>query len=229
MCTDYRKVNYCTKTDTFPKPRIDDSRDKIGQSKFVSKFDLLKGFWQIPLSEKAKEISALVTPDGLFQYKVKNSPATFQRLVNKVSSGLDGVAAYIDDVIIYRDTWEEHLRIIRTFFDRLSEFQLTVNLNKSEFCHGTLTFLCHVVGQGQVKPIFAKVQAINDFPEPSSKKQLLRFLGMAGYYRNFCNNFSSVSVPLTDLLTKNCKFVWNENCQNCYENFKPMLINAPVL
>ena len=119
---------------------------------------------------------------------MKNSPATFQRLVNMVS-GLDGVGAYIGDVIIYNDTWEEHLRSIRSFFDRLSEFQLTVNLNKSEFCHGTLTYLGHVVGQGQVKPISAKIKAINDFPVPLSKKQLMRFLGMAGYYRKFCNNF----------------------------------------
>ena len=101
--------------------------------------DLSKGFWQSPLTEKAKEISAFVTPDGLFEYKVmpfgmKNLPATYQRLVNKVISGLDGVGAYIDDVIIYSDTWQEHLRLIRTFFDRLSEFQLTVNRNKSEFC-----------------------------------------------------------------------------------------------
>ena len=97
-------------------------------------------------------------------FGMKNSPATFQRLVNEVISGLDGVRAYIDDVIIYSDAWEEHLRLIRTFFHRLSEFQLTVNLDKSEFCHGTLTFLGHLAGQGQVKPIFAKVQAINDFP-----------------------------------------------------------------
>ena len=89
-------------------------------------------------------------------FGMKNTPATFQRLVNKVISGLNGVAAYIGDVIIYSDTWEAHLRLIRTFFDRLSEFQLTVNLNKSEFCHGTLTFLGHVVGQGQVKPNFCK-------------------------------------------------------------------------
>ena len=106
MCADYCKVNNCTKTYTFPIPSIDDCIDKIGRSKSVSKFDLLKGFWQIPLTEKVKEITAFVTPDGLLQDKVmpfgmKNSPATFQRLVNKVISGLDGVAAYIDDIIIY--------------------------------------------------------------------------------------------------------------------------------
>ena len=128
----------------------------------------------------------------------KNSPTTFQRLINKVIFG-HGVGAYINDVIIYSDTWEEHLRLIQSFFDRLSEFQLTVNLNKTEFCHGTLTFLGHVVGQGQVKSIFVKVQPMNDFPVSSSKKHLMRFLGMAGYYRKFCNNFSSMSASLTDL------------------------------
>ena len=87
MCTDYRKVNTVTKTDSFPVPRMDDYIDNIGQAKYVTKFDLLKGFWQIPLTDGAKEISAFVTPDGLFQYKVmpfgmKNSPAFFQRLIN---------------------------------------------------------------------------------------------------------------------------------------------------
>ena len=90
-------------------------------------------------------------------FGMKNSPATFQRPVNKVISGLDGVAAYIDDVINYSDPWEEHLRLIRTFFDRLSEFHLTVKLNKSDFCHGTLTFLGHVVGQVQVKQFLQNI------------------------------------------------------------------------
>ena len=89
MCTDYRKVNYVTKTDSFPIPRIDDCIDKVGNSKYVTKFDLLKGFWQVPLTDRAKEVSAFATPNGLHQYKVmpfgmKNSPATFQRLVNNV-------------------------------------------------------------------------------------------------------------------------------------------------
>ena len=157
-------------------------------------------------------------------FGMKNSPATFQRLVNKVISGLDGVGNYIDFVIISSNTWEEHLRLVRSFFDRLSEFQLTVNFNKREFCHGTLTYLSHVVGQGQVKPIFAKVQAFNDFPVPLNKKQLTGFLGMAGYYRKFCNNFSSMSAPLTNLLKKNCKFVWNETCQIPLKTLRRCLI-----
>ena len=125
LCTDYRKVNTVTKTDTYPIPRIDDCIDKIGNARYVSKFDLLKGFWQVALTERAKEISAFVTPDGLFQYKVmpfgmKNSPATFQRLINQVISGLTGCDAYIDDVIVYSETWSEHVEIMCKLFEKLS-------------------------------------------------------------------------------------------------------------
>ena len=132
MCTDYRKVMSVTKTDMFPIPRIDDCIDKVGKAKFVTKLDLLKGFLQVPLTDRAKEISAFVTPDGLYQYKVmpfgmKSLPASFQHLINKVIANLEGCEAYIDDVIIYSDTWEEHLRIIQEFFERLSRAMLTIN------------------------------------------------------------------------------------------------------
>ena len=145
MCTDYCKVNSVTKTDTFPIPRIDDCINNIGQAKYVTKFDLLKRFWQIPLTDRAKEISAFVIPDGVYQYKVmpfgmKNSPVTFQRLVNSLILNLVGCKAYIDDAIIFSEEWEQHLQTIKNFFDRPSEATLTVNLQKSEFCNANLTF-----------------------------------------------------------------------------------------
>ena len=234
MCTDYRKVNSVTKTDSFPIPRIDDCIDKVGNSKYVTKFDLLKGFWHVPLTDRAKEVSAFATPNGLYQYKVmpfgmKNSPATFQRLVNNVICGLDGCDAYIDDVIIYSDSWSDHLQRIRQFFDRLSKAKLTVNLAKTEFCHATVTFLGHLVGQGQVKPLEAKVNAISEFPVPKCKRQLMRFLGMAGYHRKFCKNFSGIAEPLTNLLKKSTKFKWNDKCQDAFDRLKAILKSAPVL
>ena len=123
MCTDYRKVNNITKSDTFPipVPQMDNCIDHIGNAKYVTKFDLLKGFWQVPLTDHAKEISAFITPSGLYQNKVmpfgmKNSPAMFQRLINSIVSDIDGCEAYIDNVIIYSETWEEHLAIIQLFF-----------------------------------------------------------------------------------------------------------------
>ena len=125
---------------------MDDCIANTGQAKFVTKFDLLKGFWKIPLTNRAKEISAFVTPDGLYQYKVmhfgmKNSPATFQRLINMKITGLDNCKAYIDDAIIYSEEWDQQIKTIREFFERLSKAKLTINLAKSEFCHATLTFL----------------------------------------------------------------------------------------
>ncbi|MDA3078826.1 RNA-directed DNA polymerase, partial [Campylobacter sp. JMF_06 NA1] len=217
----------------FPTLSIQSSILGIGNES-VTKFDLLKGFWQVPLTDRAKEISAFVTPDGLFQYKVmpfgmKNSPATFQRLINSILAGLDNCKAYIDDVIIYTETFDDHLRTIRAFFDRLTEAMLTINLEKSEFCHATLTFLGHVVGQGQVKPVDSKVQAISEFPKPNCKRQLMRFLGMAGYYRKFCSNFSVIAEPLTNLLRKGTKFVWNDRCQIAFDKLKAILKSTPVL
>jgi hypothetical protein len=234
MCTDYRKVNSVTKTDSYPIPRIDDCIDKVGKAKVVSKFDLLKGFWQVPLSERAKEVSAFVTPDGLFQYKVmpfgmKNSPATFQRIMNQVVSGLEGCETYIDDIVIYSETWEEHLEIMRKFFERLRKAGLTINLAKCEFGQATVTFLGHVVGQGQVKTIDAKIEAICNFPKPVTRKELMRFLGMAGYYRKFCPNFSTISDPLTRLLRKGQKFDWSLECDRAFDQLKAMLQSSPVL
>ena len=128
---------------------------------------------------------------------MKNSPATFQQLCR-----LDGCDAYIDDVIIYSDSWSDHLQRIRKFFDRLSTAKLTVNLAKTEYFHATVTFLGHFVGQGQVKPLEAKVNAISKFPVPKCKRQLMRFLHMAGYYRKICKNFSGIAEPLANLLKK---------------------------
>ena len=229
MCTDYRKLNNVTKADTYPIPRMDDCVDKIGTAKYVSKFDLLKRFWQIPLTDRAKEASAFVTSKRLYHDKVmpfgmRNSPATFQRLINSIIADIEGCEAYIDDVIIYSATWEEHIKIMRKFFKRLSEAKLTIN-----FGWGCVTYLGHVVGQGKVKPVNAKIDAISQFPRPTTKKHVMRFLGMAGYYRKFCPNFSAVTEPLTQLLRKNTQFIWTEPCQLAFEKLKAMLQSAPVL
>ena len=234
FCTDFRKVNSVTKPDTYPLPRIDDYIDKIGSAKLVSTYDLLKGYWQVPLTTRAKEISAFVTPHGLYQYKVlpfgmMNAPATFQRLMNQVIAGLENTEVYIDDIVIYSDTWKQHMEHTKALFDRLSQAKLTVNLSKSQIGKAKITFLGHEIGQGEVKPVNAKVEAIAHFPQPQTKKELMRFLGMAGYYRKFCRNFSDVVSPLTNLLAKNTKFVWNEECRLAFEKIQNMLMSAPVL
>ena len=111
----------------------------------------------------------------------------------------------------------------------ISKANLTVNLAKTEFCHATVTFLGHLVGQGQVKPLGAKFSAISEFPVPKCKRQLMRFLGMAGYYRKFCKTFSGIAEPLTNLLKKSTKFKWNNKCQDAFDRQKAILKSAPVL
>ena len=234
FCTDFRKVNDKTKSDSFPIPRIADCIDQIGNAKFVSTFDMLKGYWQVPLTQRAREISAFVTPSGLYQYKVmpfgmKNAPATFQRMVNKLVRDIDGCEGYIDDVVIFSDNWSDHIRQIKRFFQIMLDAKLTINLMKSEFGKATVKYLGHIVGQGQVRPLDAKIQTIVKYPIPTSRKELARFLGMAGYYRNFCLNFSEIAAPLTNLLSKKVKFVWTDDCQLDFDKVKLLLQKSPVL
>ena len=234
FCTDFQKVNDKTKSDSFPIPRIADCIDQIGNAKFVSTFDMLKGYWQVPLTQRAREISAFVTPSGLYQYKVmpfgmKNAPATFQRMVNKLVRDIDGCEGYIDDVVIFSNNWSDHIRQIRRFFQIMREAKLTINLIKSEFGKATVKYLGHIVGQGQVRPLDAKIQTIVKYPIPTSRKELARFLGMAGYYRNFCLNFSEIAAPLTNLLSKKVKFVWTDDCQIAFDKVKLLLQKSPVL
>lgn len=234
FCTDYRKVNMVTKADAYPIPRIDDCIDNVGNANFITKIDLLKGYWQVELTERAKAISAFVTMDGLYQYKVlpfgmKNSGSSFQRLMNKVLKEVKGCSVYIDDILLYTEEWEEHLELLEEVFRRLDEANLTVNLAKSHFVQADVEYLGFRIGKGRVKTVEAKVRDIVNLPPPTNRKEILRFLGASGYYRRFCKNFADVAMPLTKLLAKKSKFCWSEKCDEAFKEIKNMLVNAPVL
>ena len=220
--TNFKAVNVITRCDSYPIARIEYCIDKIGQAKYVSKFDLLKGFWKVLLTERAKRVSAFATLDGVYQYPVipfgmRNSPATFQKLINRVIFGLTGCEAYIDDLVLHSDSWNCLMQVHRALFDRLRAARLTVNLSKSEFCQATVQYLGYVVGQRQIKPVTAKIDVILSHPAPRDKKSLKRFLGTIGYYRRFCVNLSSSINPLTNLLGKNVKFIWSKECKEAFE------------
>ena len=232
--TDYRKVNTLTRTDSHPIPRMDDCIDRIGKASYITKLDLLKGYWCVPLTARAKEISAFVTPDGLYQYRVmpfgmKNSQATFQRMMNHCMQELPNVATYIDDIVIYDTNWADHMTSLRKVFDRLRQANLTVHLSKSEFGKAEVTYLGHTIGYGRISPIDIKIRDILNVPVPQNIRSLRRFLGMAGYYRKFCKNFSVVASPLTQLLSKKSKFVWTPSCRRSFEQIKSLLCCSPVL
>lgn len=234
FCNDFSKVNAVTRPDSFPLPRMDDCVDRVGSATYVTKLDLLKGYWQVPLTPRASDISAFVTPDHFLQYTVmpfglRNAPATFQRLMSTVLNGVEHCEVYLDDIVAYSSTWSEHVRTLTEIFDRLHSASLTLNLAKCEFGKAMVTYLGKQVGQGNVLPVAAKVQAIVDFPAPQTRRDLRRFLGMAGYYRAFCKNFSDIVAPLTSLVSPTTCFYWSEECQAAFEAAKALLCSAPVL
>nr|XP_033942276.1 uncharacterized protein LOC117449038 isoform X2 [Pseudochaenichthys georgianus] len=233
FCTDFRKVNAVTVPDAHPLPLIDDCIDEIGPAQFVSKLDMLKGYWQVPLTQRASDISAFVTPYSFLQYTVMpfgmcNAPATFQRLVNLVLGHVPDCKAYLDDIVYSKD-WSSHMSTLREVFKCLSAASLTLNLAKCEFGKGTVLYLGQQVGRGKVCPADAKIRAIASLPVPSTRRELRRFLGMAGYYRCFCRNFSSVAAPLTTLTSPSKSFVWSGECQQSFESLKGILCCTPVL
>lgn len=234
LCTDYRKVNSVTVPDAYPLPRIDDLIDTVGAAKLVTTIDLQKGYYQIGMTDRAKTISAFTTPFGLFQYLVMpfgmmNAPATFQRAISCTVQNLVGVQTYLDDLVITSDMWEDHLSRLECLLERLAATGFTINLAKSCFGRGTVTYLGHVVGQGMARPKEINVEAISSFPRPGDRKSLMRFLGMCGFYRRFCPNFAAVSAPLTDLTSPKKKFIWTPTCTEAFNKMKGLLSSHPVL
>jgi hypothetical protein len=216
-------------------PRIEDLIDRIGNSRFLTKIDLSRGYWQVPLDEDAKAISAFVTPHGLFQWRympfgLRNAPATFSKLVKKVLHGLDAfTGAYLDDIVIFSDSWVEHVKHLKMVFQRIAKAGLTIKRSKCVFASAVVDYLGHTVGLNKVQPRQLKVQAIVDFPRPHDRKQLRSFLGLVGYYRRFLPHFSQLSAVLNDMLKKNAKFEWSEEAQKAFVDIKSRLASQPIL
>ncbi|XP_066952544.1 uncharacterized protein [Macrobrachium rosenbergii] len=234
LCTDFRRLNEVTVSDSYPLPRVDDLIDLVSNAVYVSKIDLLRGYYQVPLADNTKPLTAFTTPDGLYQYTVlpfglKNAPAVFQRLMDQVISDMPGVRVYLDDIVVFSDTWLDHLSMLKDLLSRLRQACLTINLTKSDFGHAKLQYLGYVIGSGEVSPVAAKVDAITKLSCPRSRREVRKFLGMVGYYRRFCKNFSEVVAPLNELTSSKRKFVWTPVCEEAFRRAKDFLASSPVL
>ncbi|CAM5087175.1 unnamed protein product [Natator depressus] len=237
FCMDYRKLNAVTRPDNYPVPCTDELLEKLGRAQFTSILDLTKGYWQVQLDESTKERSAFITHVGLYECNVlpfglQNTPDTFQKLVDGLLAGLGEYAVtYLDDVAIFSDSWAEHLEHLQKVFKRIREAGLTVKAKKCQIGLNRVTYLGHQVGQGTINPLQAKVDAVQKWPVPKSKKQVQSFLGWARYYRRFVPQYSQIATPLTDLTKKKQPNAvqWTEECQKAFNQLKATLMSDPLL
>ena len=228
ICVDYRKINAVTHPDPFPMPRIEEMIDSLAGARYLTTLDLTKGYWQVPVGESSRPKTAFVTPLGKYQFKVMpfglvGEPAIFQRMMNAILGHLTAyVAAYMDDVVIYSSTWQDHLQHIQQTLAQLGKAGLTVKLGKCRFGLQKCPYLGHVVGRGQLKPIKAKIEAVAGFITPKKKKDVRSFLGLAGYYWKFIPGYSTIATPLTDLTRKELpdRVIWKEEQKQAFDTLK---------
>ena len=236
FCCDYRKLNLVTIPDAEPIPDQDEIFAKLAKDNYFSKLDLTKGYWQVPLTERAKPLTAFVTPNGLYQFKTMpfgliNAPASFSRVMRNLLRGMDCVHNFIDDILVHTTSWEKHLEVLRELFKRLRNANLKAKPSKCLFGQESLEFLGHQLGRGRIQPRMEKVEAIQQAARPQTKRQLRSFLGLANYYRKFVPNFAAVAVPLTDLTKKGepNTLKWGEAQENAFRSLKGKLANVPIL
>ena len=240
FCVDYRNLNAVTKADTFPLPRVDDLLDQLYDCKYFSTLDLAAGFWQIRVHQKSMEKTAFATPQGLFEFRVMpfgltNAPSVFQRLMQKVLMGLnpengpDFVSVYIDDILVFSSSLEEHIHHLQLVLERIITANLKLKPSKCCFVREEVEYLGHVITRSGLKTQAKHVEAVQHFARPNSLKGVRQYLGMCAYYRRFIPYFSGIARPLHNLTRKGADFVWTEECETAFRELKERLTAAPVL
>ncbi|KAL1269301.1 hypothetical protein QQF64_031590 [Cirrhinus molitorella] len=237
FCNDFRRLNEISEFDGYPMPRVDELLDRLGRARYISTLDLTKGYWQVALTDEAKPKTAFSTPSGHWQYRtlpfgLHGAPATFQRMMDVLLRPHQAyAAAYLDDVVVHSEPWEDHLDRLRRVLLELRRAGLTANPKKCHLALSEAKYLGYQVDRGLIRPQEKKVAAILSAPRPSSKTQVRAFLGLVGYYRCFIPNFSSLAAPLTDLTRKGQpeRTPWGPTEEEAFRAIKAALTSEPVL
>jgi hypothetical protein len=236
MCVDCRAINNITIRYRHPIPRLDDMLDELSGSVVFSKVDLRSGYHQIRMKLGDEWKTAFKTKFGLYEWLVMpfgltNAPSTFMRLMNEVLRAFIGrfVVVYFDDILIYSTSLEDHLDHLRVVFNALRDARLFGNIEKCTFCMDRVSFLGYVVTPQGIEVDQAKVEAIQSWPTPKTVTQVRSFLGLAGFYRRFVKDFSTIAAPLNELTKKDVPFVWRDAQESAFTTLKDKLTHAPLL
>ena len=237
MVVDYRKLNDITIKDAYPLPYIEEILFSIGNKvKYLTTLDLFSGFHQIPMEKEDRDKTCFTTMFGNYNYKVMpfglcNAPATFQREMNRIFLPLIGkcMFIYMDDLVIFSDTLEQHILDLQKVFDIIKENGLKANLSKCHFIKQEVEVLGHILSTEGIKPVPKKVDVISKWESPKNITQLRSFLGAIGYYRKFIKDFAIIAQPLFKLLKKNIKYIWDDITEERFKILKEKLIEAPIL
>ena len=246
LCVDYRKVNdlqqKVSKTDKstgclslYPLPKIDEMFAKLNKSVIFSTIDLRSGYYHIGLTRESRVKSAFVVPMGKWQFRrtpfgLSQAPAYFQLLINKVLMGCGAFAmGYLDDIIIFSESEEDHLRHVEEIFKRLEHFDLKMKREKCSFFKKHIQYLGHVISKEGIEPLPEKLESIRKMPHPKNPKEAKQFLGLIGYYRKFVPRFADIARPLTQLTRHDIKYEWTDRCQKSFDHLRELLMKHPIL
>ena len=236
---DFRRLNAITQKDSYPQPSAEELLHRLAGARFFTKLDLKSGYFQIPIQESDIPKTAIITQDGLYEFTVlaqglMNSPATFQRVMNDLLANgrWDYVVVYLDDIVVFSKTMEEHKRHVEEVLRTLWKARFQVSPAKCAIAMERIEFLSHIVTFDRVEPSPDKIQAIIDIAPPTSLSQANRFIGKVGYYRKFIKDFANIAAPIHKVTnktrTKRHEFRWGEEQQMAFDKFKSILTSAPL-
>ena len=236
ICVDYRKLNKVTVADPEPMKTSEDLFQRLGKSNYFSKIDLSKGYWQIPVAEEDVKKTAFVTPDGNYEFirmplGMKNSGATLVRGLRMLISNLENVDSYIDDLIVYAEDWDTHIRVLGELMNRLQQANLTAPPTKCVFGAKSVKFLGHQVGFDWIAVNDDNLEKIRMAQRPTTKNEVRSFLGLVNYYRAHIPLFAAISAPLSDLTRKRQpnKVQWGEAKERAFLTLQERLLKRPIL